>query len=252
LQQESQDEPSANFRDRDERASRSSETPAVRTSNVGAWLIVGCLGTVLVVALCVVIGGIYYLVVNIEDAPDPIPQIAEEAPVESQSDSDPQPPPDGTGDGTFTVGEEILPGRHFANNAGEFCYWARLSGFSEDPDEIIASRIVDDRAIVDIAETDVGFRTEMCGAWSEETPRRDDTSESFDRGVYLVGEEIRPGTWESQDAGETCYWARLSGFSGEIEDINANRFGSTENRVVIEESDVGFESAYCGTWVYVD
>ena len=69
-------------------------------------------------------------------------------------------------------------------------------------------------------------------------------------GTFRVGDDIAPGTYASlQDGG--CYWARLSGFSGESADLIANDFVSQPGPgiVTIDPTDVGFESTRCGTWI---
>jgi hypothetical protein len=49
-------------------------------------------------------------------------------------------------------------------------------------------------------------------------------------GTYRVGTQIKPGLYKSTGSGSFCYWARLSGFSGDtLDDINANYFGSGTN-----------------------
>ena len=70
---------------------------------------------------------------------------------------------------------------------------------------------------------------------------------SFDDGTYLVDKDIAAGVYHAP-GGEFCYWERLSGLSGDFEDILAN--GAGERRIIIEirESDVAFKSSGCGTW----
>lgn len=66
-------------------------------------------------------------------------------------------------------------------------------------------------------------------------------------GTYLVGADIEPGTYRNSGT-ESCYWARLSGTSGDFDDIITNNFGSGQQVVTIAESDVAFETTRCGTW----
>lgn len=77
----------------------------------------------------------------------------------------------------------------------------------------------------------------------------------FGGGTHVVGTDIQPGTYRTD--GPTggvpfCYWARLSGLSGELGDIITN--GNTEGptTVQIQESDVAFESQFCRTWQRVE
>lgn len=66
--------------------------------------------------------------------------------------------------------------------------------------------------------------------------------------TFVVGTDIQPGTYRADDASDSCYWERLSGFSGEFEDIIANGF---QTIVTIASTDVGFYSSDCGTWTRI-
>jgi len=68
-------------------------------------------------------------------------------------------------------------------------------------------------------------------------------------GTWLVGTDIKPGTYRSSSDGD-CYWARLKNTSGDFEAILAN--GNGGNQVVtIKTSDKAFESARCAPWTKV-
>jgi hypothetical protein len=69
---------------------------------------------------------------------------------------------------------------------------------------------------------------------------------TFGDGPFAVGEHIAPGTYTAT-TGETCYWERLSGFAGALEEIIDNN-DPGEVTVTIEPSDVGFLSLDCGPW----
>lgn len=83
-----------------------------------------------------------------------------------------------------------------------------------------------------------------------EAPEEPEAEFAFDDGTHVVGEDIQPGTYRTHgDDGSSfgCYWARLSGFSGELDEIIAN--DNAQNTVVtIAETDKGFSSSGCGTW----
>jgi hypothetical protein len=66
-------------------------------------------------------------------------------------------------------------------------------------------------------------------------------------GIWTVGSGVSSGTY-SNGGGSFCYWARLSGFSGEFDDIIANGISSSPQIVTISSGDVGFESSGCGVW----
>lgn len=71
---------------------------------------------------------------------------------------------------------------------------------------------------------------------------------TFGDGIHVVGTDIQPGTYRAEGT-DGCYWARLSGFSGD--DIITNDIGDGTRIVEIQATDVGFESSRCGTWTLV-
>lgn len=66
-------------------------------------------------------------------------------------------------------------------------------------------------------------------------------------GTFLVGIEVRPGTWRS-DGGDACYWERLSATSGDSGDIIENLHNPGPQVVTIAASDNAFTTQGCGTW----
>ncbi len=70
-------------------------------------------------------------------------------------------------------------------------------------------------------------------------------------GVYLVGEEVAPGTYRAQSPGEYCYWERLSGLSGSFDDLISNGLGPADAAVTVSASDVAFSTEGCGTWARI-
>jgi hypothetical protein len=69
----------------------------------------------------------------------------------------------------------------------------------------------------------------------------------FEDGTHTVGTDVQPGTYRGE-GGTFCYWERLSGFSGEFEDIIANGTGDHPHVVTIADSDEGFSTEDCGGW----
>lgn len=65
-------------------------------------------------------------------------------------------------------------------------------------------------------------------------------------GIWVVGEDIEPGTYQAQGSGSSCYWARLASLDGS--DIITNHFGSANVSVEIHGSDAAFETSDCGSW----
>lgn len=69
-------------------------------------------------------------------------------------------------------------------------------------------------------------------------------------GIYLVGVDIQPGTYRSVD-NSGCYWARLSGLGGSLDEIRANANVDGQAVVEIRSNDVAFETSRCTDWVKV-
>lgn len=67
-------------------------------------------------------------------------------------------------------------------------------------------------------------------------------------GTYRVGSSLRPGLYKATGTSDSCYWERLSGFSGSFDDINANHFGAANGYVRIQSTDKGFSTSGCGSW----
>jgi hypothetical protein len=67
------------------------------------------------------------------------------------------------GNGDFRVGHDIGSGTYIASQPVG-CYWARLSGFSGAPSDVIQSNVGSGEA--EIAPTDVGFSSTGCGTWT--------------------------------------------------------------------------------------
>jgi hypothetical protein len=182
---------------------------------------------------------------------------AVEAPDESP---EPEPPPApapepvGFAAGIWQVGAEIPAGTYVTTAPGggafDSCYWARLSGFSGDLEEIVANGNLNAgaRGRVTISDTDAGVELSGGCRWvgvAEAEPA--EINDEVGEGVWAVGDEIPPGTYVTDaPAGsvlDSCYWARLSGFTGELDDIiaNGNLDAGTRGRIDVSSSDAGIE-----------
>jgi hypothetical protein len=78
---------------------------------------------------------------------------------------------------------------------------------------------------------------------------------TFGPGVHVVGTDIQPGTYRTDGPGDgqfdMCYWARLSGLSGEFDDVITNGIPEGPATVEIAESDAAFETSGC-EWELVE
>ena len=70
----------------------------------------------------------------------------------------------------------------------------------------------------------------------------------FGPGTYRVGVDIPAGTYRTRIPSQGCYWARLSGFSGQQSDIIANNLTDWQDVVTILPSDAGFQTDSCELW----
>ena len=153
-------------------------------------------------------------------------------------------------DGTHRVGEDIQPGTYRTREGSSGCYYARLAGFSGELDEILANDNTNDPAIITIAPTDAGFESRRCATWTQDLSAITDNTTTFEDGTYIVGTDIEPGTYRSSGS-SGCYYARLSGFSGGLENLIANDNTDAPAVVEIAPTDAGFESKRCGTWTKI-
>jgi hypothetical protein len=71
---------------------------------------------------------------------------------------------------------------------------------------------------------------------------------AFGDGTFVVGQDIGHGTYAAP-GGDGCYWARLSGFGGTLDEIIANGNPTGPVVVTIAASDAGFETRGCGEWL---
>lgn len=92
--------------------------------------------------------------------------------------------------------------------------------------------------------------TDSAAPTTEPAPPPPPPPVGFGDGTHRIGTDVPAGTYRSEEA-SLCYWARLSGFSGELGDIIAN--GNTGLEIVtLALTDVGFETQGCGDWVAVE
>ncbi len=153
------------------------------------------------------------------------------------------------GSGTHRVGSGIPAGTYRTRLPAADCYWERLRGFSGSLSDVIANDFASGYHVVTIKSTDKGFSSSRCGKWSSNLSRVTSSRTSFGQGTFIVGVDIKPGTYRSS-MGSKCYWARLSEFTGTLSAIIANDYGS-RGYVTIRSTDRGFQSQRCGTWTRV-
>jgi hypothetical protein len=154
------------------------------------------------------------------------------------------------GDGQYEVNTQIPAVTYRTTQTSGGCYWERESGFGGTLDEIIANDFTTaGPEIVTIDPSDAGFKSDGCIQWSSKMNALKSASSPIPEGMWLVGSEVGAGTYHaSAQPGTSCYWARLSGFSGELDDIIANGISSSPQVVTVSASDRGFASHGCTDW----
>jgi hypothetical protein len=72
---------------------------------------------------------------------------------------------------------------------------------------------------------------------------------AFGAGTHMVGDDVQPGVYETGivEGPFGCYWERLSGLSGELDDIIANGNVAGHDVVEIMDGDVAFGTD-CDAW----
>ncbi len=182
-----------------------------------------------------------------DPVPAPAPPASAAAALAGSGAAAPGPP--GFGDGTHLVGTEMPPGLYRTEGAG-LCSWQRLSDLSGKYSAVLAWEFVEGQTYVEVLPSDAAFATDDCGRWTPATGGGPDVSSGFGDGTYLVGSDVRPGTYRST-GGVNCSWARLSGLTGDFGDVRAVAFSDEETRVVIQPSDAAFRTDGCGTWTRI-
>ena len=163
--------------------------------------------------------------------------------------------PDGPvtfGEGLYLIGDDIPAGTYRSSDPLTLCYWARLRAMNGETEDVITNNLARGRQVVTIAAGDVAFTSDDCGTWSSNlAPITAGPTAAFGDGVWIVGVDIAPGTWSNSDSSDGCYWARLDGFSRQLDDVLDNEFSYDPQSVVIQAGDTGFESSGCGDWTLI-
>jgi hypothetical protein len=146
------------------------------------------------------------------------------------------------------VPSDVHAGTYRIRESGSPCYWERLKDFSGTLDSVLANDVSTDPEVVTILSTDAGFKSTSCGTWTSDLSAITTSQTSFGAGTYIVGTDMQPGTYKATNVGDTCYWARLAGFTGTVHDIIANDVGNPSPIATIAATDKGFTSKDCGTW----
>lgn len=118
-----------------------------------------------------------------------------------------------------------------------------LSAFNGDDDADTQAENPADTPVTVEEDTSEPAATEAQEEVVEEEP---EPEAGFGDGTYIVGENLEPGIYRST-ATSLCYWERMSGFGGTLDEIIAN--GNEGTIIEIAASDAGFKTERCGQWL---
>ena len=151
--------------------------------------------------------------------------------------------------GTYLIGRDISPGT-YAGKAGidgsDWCSWKRLSGVTGDSDDVIAIEIEQGQFYVEILPTDKYFNVACEITPLADWPIPDEHPTKIEQGTYLIGRDISPGTYAGKagiDGSDWCSWKRLSGVTGDSDDVIAIEIEQGQFYVTIEATDYAFTTA---------
>ncbi len=147
------------------------------------------------------------------------------------------------GPGVHEVGRPGLPpGVYVA--VGDLCSWERRGPAGE----VLAADTGSGQVLVEVRPTDATFSSAPgCGRWRVLDEQGVGRRPSFGPGTFAVGAQVAPGRWRS-DGGDLCYWERLGGLTGGLEEIVASAGVPGPVDVEVAATDVAFSSFGCGTW----
>ncbi len=155
------------------------------------------------------------------------------------------------GDGEHIVNVHIAPGIYTSPGAEQGrCSWRRFSDFDGSPMARLAVRNPVGRNIAHITSRDAVFETFGCGDWELFNPVKGrDQQEMFGRGTWAVESEIAAGTYVADvPEGSTCFWSRLSDFTGEPAAFLTTDLAVGRSITTVQHFDAGFYSDGCGLW----
>lgn len=147
-------------------------------------------------------------------------------------------------EGTSLVGTDIEPGVYVGLAGDDFlgsCYWERLSGLSGEFDDLIANDNAEGLFYIEVLESDVALTTDCELLPIDKVSPPDTMYSEIGPGTYLIGRDIEAGTWRG-DAGESCYWERLTCVSGDFNCIITNSNPEGQFFVEISDSDYAFST----------
>jgi hypothetical protein len=119
--------------------------------------------------------------------------------------------PSFSGDGTLAVGSRVQPGTYFSSTGQDgFCEWSTKAANGDETDADYGWG----QRIMTVKSTDASVTVEGCGSWSRIALAGPHFSKIPAYGVFKVGQQIAPGTWQTSNAPYGCVWALYSSGGG--------------------------------------
>ena len=144
--------------------------------------------------------------------------------------------------GTHKVGSDIEPGIYAGTaSADVWCSWRRLSGVTGDSDELIAIKNEKGPFYVEILPTDKYFKVACEITPLADWPSPDEHPTKIAQGTHLVGRDMAPGTYQGTASADVwCSWRRLSGVTGDSDELIAIKNEKGPFYVTIKPTDYAF------------
>src|SRR5690606_38099965 len=111
----------------------------------------------------------------------------------------------------------------------------------EAREEATAAHERAERAEAELQEAQAAADEQEAQAEAEEA-EAEESGNSFGDGQWIVGEDIQAGVYRNDGNGNYCYWERLSGLSGSLDDVITNGLPQGPVSVEIMESDTAFST----------
>jgi len=174
----------------------------------------------------------------------PVNAVSGQAPSTAGNNTSPEPQVKKYGNGQYLVGKDIEAGLYKAtltDTIMKMGYIERSKAVSMETSDILANIILTGNGYVEIKSTDVAVRlqgVEMTKIDLSTLPK-DPESEVSD-GIYLVGYDIKPGTYKAEVTDTTTkmgYVQRSKSVAMGMDDIIANQIMQGSGYVEIKDTD---------------
>lgn len=168
--------------------------------------------------------------------------------------------------GMWLVGEDVAPGTYrpstpiVLEESFSMCFWVAFEGASSSDRAVVTSGIADGGLpTVSLSEAHT-FYSRGCGTWVPADPtqffQRADAPTQFPQGVWLVGEDIAPGTYSTvvpfvpEDDYSYCSWSIAATWdTGQYQSLESNSSQDEGTRTVTLTTGQRFDSTGCGDWI---